>query len=134
MSVWIYTDTNLPEGDVDRLKVFATADAANDWFKANDPEGVAFEYEVMTDQELVLDALHKAHLVISEYIVPGPRNAQATLDALILILDDQELADAARRLGAACPTASGASNGTIGGKLGSMAGRRFVRPVLMRDP
>jgi hypothetical protein len=28
MTVWIYTDTNKPEGDVERLKVFATADAA----------------------------------------------------------------------------------------------------------
>jgi hypothetical protein len=35
----------------------------------------------MTDQELVLDALHKASLVISEYIEPSrPRNAQTTLD------------------------------------------------------
>jgi ribosomal protein L34E len=46
MTVWIYIDTNKKEGDVDRLKVFATADAANEWFKVNDPEGVAFEYEV----------------------------------------------------------------------------------------
>jgi hypothetical protein len=46
MSVWIYTDTNKQEGDVERLKVFATADAANELFKVNDPEGVAFEYEV----------------------------------------------------------------------------------------
>jgi hypothetical protein len=47
MTVWIYTDTNKPEGDVERLKVFATDDAANAWFKVNDPEGVAFEYEVL---------------------------------------------------------------------------------------
>jgi hypothetical protein len=46
MTVWIYTDTNKPEGDVERIKVFASADAANHWFKVNDPEGVAFEYEV----------------------------------------------------------------------------------------
>ena len=46
MTVWIYTDTNKPEGDTERLKVFATADAANEWFAVNDPEGVAFEYEV----------------------------------------------------------------------------------------
>lgn len=45
--VWIYTDTNKPEGDVERLKVFASVDAANDWFEDNDPEGVAFGYEVI---------------------------------------------------------------------------------------
>jgi hypothetical protein len=38
-AVWIYT--------VKRLRVFATADAANEWFKVNDPEGVAFEYDVL---------------------------------------------------------------------------------------
>jgi hypothetical protein len=27
--------------------VFATADAADEWFKVHDPEGVAFKYDVM---------------------------------------------------------------------------------------
>jgi hypothetical protein len=30
-----------------RLKVFATPEAADDWFKENDPEGVVFGYEVI---------------------------------------------------------------------------------------
>jgi hypothetical protein len=47
MTVWIYTDTNKPEGDVERLKVFASADAANEWLEVNDSEGVAFAYEVI---------------------------------------------------------------------------------------
>jgi hypothetical protein len=47
MTVWIYVDTNKPEGDIERLKVFVSADAANEWFKVNDPEGVAFKYEVI---------------------------------------------------------------------------------------
>jgi hypothetical protein len=47
MTVWIYTDTNKQDGDVDRLKVFATDDAANEWFKVHDPEGVAFKYAVL---------------------------------------------------------------------------------------
>lgn len=46
MKIWIYTDTSKPEGDVERLKVFATDDAAREWFKEHDPEGVAFAYEV----------------------------------------------------------------------------------------
>jgi hypothetical protein len=46
-TVWIYVDTNKEVGDRDHLKVFASADAADEWFKENDPEGVAFEYEVL---------------------------------------------------------------------------------------
>jgi hypothetical protein len=38
-TVWIYVDR-------DHLKAFAKSDAADEWFKDNDPEGVAFEYEV----------------------------------------------------------------------------------------
>ena len=34
-------------GDPEHLKVFATTDAAETWFEENDPEGVAFEYEVL---------------------------------------------------------------------------------------
>jgi hypothetical protein len=52
----------------------------------------------MTDQQLVTDALRKASLIISEYVEPGPRDAKTTLDALILILDDQALSEAVDRL------------------------------------
>jgi hypothetical protein len=41
MSVWIY------EAGRDNMKVFATAEAAQEWFDKNDPEGVAFEYPVI---------------------------------------------------------------------------------------
>jgi hypothetical protein len=34
-------------GDVDHLKVFASEEAAERWFRENDPEGVAFEYPVI---------------------------------------------------------------------------------------
>jgi hypothetical protein len=40
MTVWIYDQGK-------ELKVFATEDAAKGWLDDNDPEGVAFEYEVM---------------------------------------------------------------------------------------
>jgi hypothetical protein len=33
--------------NLQHLKVFANADAAEAWFAENDPEGVAFEYEVI---------------------------------------------------------------------------------------
>jgi hypothetical protein len=39
-TVWIYE-----RGET--LKVFASADDANAWFKENDPEGVAFEHQVI---------------------------------------------------------------------------------------
>lgn len=48
MRVWIYTDTSKRVGDEDHLKVFASEDAANAWFAENDPEGVAFLYEVQS--------------------------------------------------------------------------------------
>jgi hypothetical protein len=46
-TVWIYVDTSKQVGDRDHFKVFANADAADEWLKDNDPEGVAFEYEVL---------------------------------------------------------------------------------------
>jgi hypothetical protein len=46
-TVCIYVDTSKEVGDVDHLKVFATPELADAWFKENDPEGVAFEYEII---------------------------------------------------------------------------------------
>jgi hypothetical protein len=46
-TVWIYFYTSKQVGDHEHLKVFANADAAEAWFAENDPEGVAFEYEVI---------------------------------------------------------------------------------------
>jgi hypothetical protein len=46
-TVWIYVNTSKQVGDYDHLKVFANADAAETWFAENDPEVVAFEYEVL---------------------------------------------------------------------------------------
>ena len=46
-TVWIYVDARYHPGHPDHLKVFANPVAADEWFKENDPEGVAFEYEVL---------------------------------------------------------------------------------------
>ena len=46
-TLWIYVDTSKEVGDVDHLKVFADEVGANRWFEENDPEGVAFEYDVI---------------------------------------------------------------------------------------
>jgi hypothetical protein len=45
-TVWIYVDTSRDIGDCDHLKLFESEAAANEWIKDNDPEGVAFEYDV----------------------------------------------------------------------------------------
>jgi hypothetical protein len=47
MTVLIYVDTSKQVGDPDQLKVFANTVVAEAWFEENDPEGVAFEYEVI---------------------------------------------------------------------------------------
>lgn len=47
--LWIYVDTNHHVGHPDHLKVFATPEDADEWFQKNDPEGVAFGYELIGD-------------------------------------------------------------------------------------
>jgi hypothetical protein len=47
MTVFVCVKTSKQVGDPEHLKVFADADAAETWFEENDPEGVAFEYEVL---------------------------------------------------------------------------------------
>jgi hypothetical protein len=47
MTVWVYVDTSKQVGDKDHLNVFASEETAETWFEENDPEGVAFEYEVL---------------------------------------------------------------------------------------
>ena len=43
LEVWVYQGKE--------LKVFASAEAAQNWFDKNDPEGVAFKCEVEGDDE-----------------------------------------------------------------------------------
>ena len=40
-------DTNHNVGHPDHLKLFATPEAADEWFQKNDPEGVVFGYEII---------------------------------------------------------------------------------------
>jgi hypothetical protein len=47
MTVLIYVDTSKQVGDRSPQGLPANADAAEVWFAENDPEGVAFEYEVL---------------------------------------------------------------------------------------
>jgi hypothetical protein len=44
-TAWIHAPTIYRIGHPNHLKVSASHEAAYEWFEANDPEGVAFEYE-----------------------------------------------------------------------------------------
>jgi hypothetical protein len=47
-SVWIYVNSGEQVGDPDQIiKVFVDEATAETWLKENDPEGAAFEYEVI---------------------------------------------------------------------------------------
>jgi hypothetical protein len=46
-TIWIYVDTRYPVGHPDHIKAFADPEATEWWFADHDPEGVAFEYEVL---------------------------------------------------------------------------------------
>ena len=50
-TVWAYVDISKQIGDPEHIRVFANQDAAETWFAENDPEGVAFEYEVIQKRE-----------------------------------------------------------------------------------
>ena len=47
LTVFVYINTAKEVGDIDYIKVFANREAAERWFEENDPEGVAFDYEVL---------------------------------------------------------------------------------------
>jgi hypothetical protein len=47
MTVLIYVATSKQVGDPEHLRAFSNADAAEAWFAKIDPEGMAFEYEVI---------------------------------------------------------------------------------------
>jgi hypothetical protein len=47
ITVFIYFNTSKQVGDAGHLKVFANVDAIETWFEENDPEGVAFEYDIL---------------------------------------------------------------------------------------
>ena len=49
---WLIYFGDVHVGTVEHLKFFATTDAGEAWFEENDPEGVAFEYEVLVRQVL----------------------------------------------------------------------------------
>jgi bifunctional non-homologous end joining protein LigD len=66
--VLIYINTSKEVGDVDHLKVFTNEDAAEKWFAENDPEGVAFAYDVegASDDDEMLPILNRDSETLNE--------------------------------------------------------------------
>jgi hypothetical protein len=50
------------------------------------------------DQQLILDAVDKAQRILADYIEPGPRNPEGTIEELREALARPELVDAAQRV------------------------------------
>ena len=46
MKVFVYLSAWKKVGDVDHIKVFATAEAARNWLREHDPKGSVLEQEV----------------------------------------------------------------------------------------
>ena len=47
-----------------------------------------------TAEKTIKDAVKQAGQVIAEYLEPGPRNCEQTLDRLMLVLDNEAVAKA----------------------------------------
>jgi hypothetical protein len=52
----------------------------------------------MTDQQLALQAINEAQLVLEEYLRPQPQNDERILDRLVEVLERPELVVAVSRL------------------------------------
>ena len=52
---------------------------------------------VMKDQDRINEAVVRAQKVLGEYIEPGPRDCEQTINNLLDVLDDQKVADAVER-------------------------------------
>jgi hypothetical protein len=51
----------------------------------------------MKDQDRINKAVTSAQKVLGEYIEPGPRDCEETINKLLDVLDDQQVADAVER-------------------------------------
>lgn len=56
------------------------------------------EYETMTDQQLALQAISEAQLILEEYLQPRPQDNARILDKLVEVLERPDLIVAISRL------------------------------------
>jgi hypothetical protein len=52
----------------------------------------------MSPEKRVLQAIETAQGILARYVAPGPRNAEETIDALLNVLDDEDVVEAVREL------------------------------------
>ena len=52
----------------------------------------------MTDQQLALQAINEAQLILEEYLLPRPQNDERILDKLVEVLERPDLVVAVSRL------------------------------------
>jgi hypothetical protein len=52
----------------------------------------------MTDQQLALEAINDAQLILEDYLRPRPQNNESILDRLVEVLERPDLAVAVSRL------------------------------------
>jgi hypothetical protein len=52
----------------------------------------------VTDQQIIINAVREARLILTEYIEPGSSNAEKTVERLLEVLDAFEIKGAIERL------------------------------------
>ncbi|HVR56551.1 MAG TPA: hypothetical protein VMT72_06935 [Pseudolabrys sp.] len=61
--------------------------------------GILFNgWEQMTDQQLALEAINEAQLILEDYLRPRPQNNESILDRLVEVLERPDLIVAVSRL------------------------------------
>lgn len=68
MTFWVYVNINVSIGHRDHIKVFASQEAALSWFELNDPDGVAFEYEVLGALTTIREAHDRFQLEVDQIL------------------------------------------------------------------
>ena len=56
------------------------------------------EFAMTADQQLILDAVDKAQRILADYVEPGPRNPEVTIEHLISALAHPEIVAAVQRV------------------------------------
>ncbi len=100
-SVWIYVNPSRA-----CVKVFDTSDAALEWFRQNDPEGLAVQWPVeeaqqltekpkRADYQILIDAFLQTRTILSDYVEDG--KACEAVDRLMnAIINDRVIAAISR--------------------------------------
>lgn len=52
----------------------------------------------MTDQEIVLTAIHELRVILSAYVEPGPRDCQRVMSSILKVMDRDDVVAAVERL------------------------------------